>query len=106
MKDRMRRHFSFWPGVEFEFQTTDMAADLGNSGKLILKIQGDSEEEMRDVETEMLELLGNRPEILALDSDRKKLVLNFQLFCSGTELFNWESVLNRLSLKLEQQSME
>ena len=72
MKEQMRHHFPVWPSVEFVFRTTDMAAELGNSGKLILKIQGDSEEKLRDTESKLLRLLQNRFEFLELKSDREK----------------------------------
>lgn len=72
MKSEIRNELYLWPEEEFEFISTDMATMLGNSGKLVIFIRGESLEEMIEAEKKLEQLFESRGEILEFESDREK----------------------------------
>lgn len=72
MKSNIRSEFKRWPEGEFEFISTDMATEIGNSGKLIVFIRGESLDDMIETEVNLAHLFESRDEILEFSSDREK----------------------------------
>lgn len=72
MKGVLRSEFDRWPEADFEFVSTDMATQLGNTGKLVIEIRSDSLEDMVKAEAMLIALIGSRDEILEISTDREK----------------------------------
>jgi len=68
----MRKRMNRWPSAEFEFISTDMAVMLGNTGKIILRLQGESLEDLFQTEEEITRLLRDLPGVEEIRSDREK----------------------------------
>lgn len=72
MKAVIRNETPRWSEAEFEFISTDMATELGNSGKLVIFVRGESLTDMIETEQLVTGLIDSRAEILELNSDREK----------------------------------
>ncbi|MBF9018587.1 MULTISPECIES: efflux RND transporter permease subunit [unclassified Oceanispirochaeta] len=72
MKSNLRSELQRWPEGDFEFISTDMATEIGNSGKLIVLIKGESLDDMIETEENLAHIFESRDEILEFSSDREK----------------------------------